>query len=73
MGILKLKQKKATSNGCLDWDSFATFLRLFSDADFQVRKRQGSLASTQAIQLCRVAFVAKPWYFAVPYIHLNNT
>ena len=28
--------------GCLDCDSFATFLRLFSDADAQVRKRWDS-------------------------------
>ena len=40
--------------GCLDWDSFATFLRLLSDADAQVRKRRDSFASTQVIQLCRV-------------------
>ena len=30
--------------GCLDWDSFPTFLRLFSDADAQVRKRWDSFA-----------------------------
>ena len=40
--------------GCLDWDSFATFLRLFSDADAQVRKRRDSFASTQVIELCWV-------------------
>ena len=46
--------------GCLDWDSFATFLRLFSDADAQVRKRRDSFASTQATQLCRVRRVGWP-------------
>ena len=46
--------------GCLDWDSFATFLRLFSDADTQVRKRRDSFASTQATQLCRVQRVGWP-------------
>ena len=37
--------------GCLDWDSFATFLRLFSDADDQVRKRRDSCvdASDRAV------------------------
>ena len=35
--------------GCLEWDSFPTFLRLASDADAHVRKRQDSFASTQAI------------------------
>ena len=40
--------------GCLDWDSIATFLRLFSDADAQVRKRRDSFASTQVIELCWV-------------------
>ena len=40
--------------GCLDWDSFATFLRLLSDADGQVRKRRDSFASTQVIELCGV-------------------
>ena len=46
--------------GCLDWDSFATFLQLFSDADAQVRKRRDSFASTQATQLCRVRRVGWP-------------
>ena len=46
--------KVFTLKGCLDWDFFATFLRLFSDADAQVRKRRDSFASTQATQLCRV-------------------
>ena len=44
----------AELKGCLDWDSFATFLRLFNDADAQVRKRRDSFASTQVIDLCRV-------------------
>ena len=46
--------------GCLDWDSFATFLRLFSDADARVHKRRDSFALTQATQLCRVRRVGWP-------------
>ena len=51
LSINKLIQTLITTRlkGCLDWDSFATFLRLFSDADAQVRKRRDSLASTQVM------------------------
>ena len=60
--------------GCLDWDSFATFLRLFSDADAQVRKRRDSFASTQVIELCWVRRVdwatqtrlSEAWTWTVP-------
>ena len=52
--LLHKMQSNLDIKGCLDWDFFATFLRLFSDADAQVRKRRDSFASTQATQLCRV-------------------
>ena len=45
---------RSISLGRLDWHSFPTFLRFFSYADAQVRKRQYSFASTQAIQRCWV-------------------
>ena len=32
-----------TLKGCLDWDSFATFLRLFRDADAQVATQASGL------------------------------
>ena len=54
------RSEGTTLKGCLDWDSFATFLRLFSDADAQVRKRRDSFASTQATKLCRVRRVGWP-------------
>ena len=48
--MLRVSHDLKVIKGCLDWDSFATFLRLFSDADAQVRKRRDSFASSQAIQ-----------------------
>ena len=50
----KKKKKTECLKARLDWDSFATFSRLCSDADAQVRKRWYSFASTQAIQQCCV-------------------
>ena len=51
---LRILSKSRSLKGCLHWDSFPTFLRLFSDADAQVRKRRDSFASTQVIELCWV-------------------
>ena len=52
--FLNFKLYRKDLKGCLDWDSFATFLRLFSDADALVRKRRDSFASTKVIELCWV-------------------
>ena len=52
--VLSICFSRFLVKGCLDWDFFATFLGLFSDADAQVRKRRDSFASTQVIELCWV-------------------